>query len=384
MAEKSNSVDLKVMCDATNPSAMLELIKDLVAIANSGGGKIRIGATETSQPGVPESTVRALDSARIGDQVNKHIAPAKAKVSHEVIPTDDAKFVVELSIDTCGKYPYVFSKHGQHPSAPELGTTFREGDIYVRHGAKSERATYEDIVAIIERAVASNRDEILRRIDQLARLPDGYIPVFQTPAGIVASPETLLDLVAARRERHSGALLDGADLLWCFTQRDSYRLTNARRQILIRSALRRTPTLYFWLSEGIADSDVEQILLSSLHDEDRDRSDAKDSLLEVAALVASDVCLGTIVSTMAGSRYQHLRDAASRWQGRAQALDAFRAKANNARIGGAVVADLPLEQVYAAADRVALEMLSTDGPLVRFSRILGDLGRVVYARKRLL
>jgi hypothetical protein len=384
MAGESNTADLKVMFNSSSPGAVLELVKDLVATANSGGGTIRIGATETSQGGIPEEALGTLDGARVSDQVNKYIAPCRARVSHEVTANGDGTYVVDLSIEACGKYPYVFSKHGQYLSSPKPGTAFREGDIYVRHGAKSERATYEDIVAIIERAVESNRDEIFHRIDQLAHLPEGYQPVFQTPAGIVASPETLIDLVAARRERHSGALLDGFDLLWCFTQRDKYDLTDARRRILVRSALRRTPTLYFWLSEGIENSDVEQILLSSLQDEDRDRSDAKDSILEVAALVATDNCLQTIVSIMAGSRYLHFREAASEWQGRAQALATFSGRTTNARVDGVAAIDLSVEQIYAAADRIAFEMLSTDGPLVRFSRILGDLGRVVYALKRKL
>ena len=382
MPGESTTADLKVMFDSVIPGAVLELIKDLVAFANSGGGTIRVGATETSQPGVPEAALDTLDGARISDQINKYVAPCRARVSHEVTGNGDGRFVMDLSIEACDRYPLVFSKQGQYASTPKPVMVFREGDIYVRHGAKSERATYEDIVAIIERAVASNRDEIFRRIDQLAHLPEGYVPVFQTPARIVASPETLLDLVAARRERHSGALWDGADLPWCFTQRDCYRLTDVHRQILIRSALRRTPTLYFWLSEGIEDSDVEQILLGSLQDEDRDRSDAKDSILEVAALVASDACLDSLVSTMAGSRYLHFRDGALRWQGRAAALDTFRARANNARFDGTTVADMSLDQVYIAADPVALEMLGTDGPLVRFSRILGDLGRAAYVRKR--
>lgn len=380
MAGESTSTDLKLRTDWNSAAAILNLVKDLVAIANSGGGCIRIGLNETSQVGVPQADLAELDGARVSDQINKYITPRRAKVSHEITPLGDGTFIVDLKVEACERYPLVFSKLGQYPGTQK--PVFREGDIYVRHGAKSERATYEDIVDMIERAVADSRGEILRRIDQLVRLPEGIAPIFETPAAIVASPETLLDLVAARRERHSGALLDGSDLLWCFAQRDSYRITDARRQILIRSALRRTPTLFFWLSEGIQDSDVERILLSSLQDEDRDRSDAKDSILEVAALAASDACLDTIVATMAGSRYQHFRDAASRWQGRAQALDAFQARVNNARVDRNLAVDLPLDQVYVAANTVALEILNAVGTLVRCSRILGDLGRVVYARRR--
>jgi hypothetical protein len=77
-------MDLKVSFDPDAPGAMLELVKDLVAMAISGGGTIRSGATGTERPGIDERLLTQLDGARVADQANRYIAPSKAGVSHEV------------------------------------------------------------------------------------------------------------------------------------------------------------------------------------------------------------------------------------------------------------------------------------------------------------
>lgn len=58
MGREGNTFELKETFDPSAPGAMVELVKDLVALANSGGGTVRIGATETSQPGIDPKLVQ--------------------------------------------------------------------------------------------------------------------------------------------------------------------------------------------------------------------------------------------------------------------------------------------------------------------------------------
>lgn len=49
MQTEDTTNDLKLTIDPKDPRAMLELIKDIVSFANSGGGTLEIGSSETCQ-----------------------------------------------------------------------------------------------------------------------------------------------------------------------------------------------------------------------------------------------------------------------------------------------------------------------------------------------
>lgn len=136
MPGESTNVDLKLSVDFDDPKWIVELVKDFVAIANSGGGSIFFGRDESSSPGVTKEAATRLDGAEMSNRVNRYIAPTRASISHHHHPVDtDDKVVVELTIEAAGKYPYVFSRQGNYKGA--TAPVFRECDLYVRHGAKS-------------------------------------------------------------------------------------------------------------------------------------------------------------------------------------------------------------------------------------------------------
>lgn len=82
---ENTRLDLKETFDPGSPKGMLGLVKDLVAMANSGGGIVAFGRTETDTPGIDEVLVEQLDSARVMDQVNKFVAPATASIGKSAI-----------------------------------------------------------------------------------------------------------------------------------------------------------------------------------------------------------------------------------------------------------------------------------------------------------
>jgi hypothetical protein len=206
------------------------------------------------------------------------------------------------------------------------------------------------------------------------------VEILQTTARKLYKPEsasTLLDVTLARRTRSSSALLDRMDLLWCLAERSSLELTPARLDLLLRSSLRRPPTLFFWLTEFVSRSAVEEVLVSSPDDEARDTSDAKNPILEVAALVASDACLTEVLEKMSISEYSHFREAAAEWQGRRAVLQAFEDRVLSVVIDDVPAIDFPISSLYSIAEEAARREVEGGVALRR----LGDIGRVIYSSR---
>jgi hypothetical protein len=388
MSRETSDFDLKLSFDPESRGAMLELVKDLVAMANSGGGTIRLGATETERPGIDMALLTQLDGARVADQINRYVAPSRAEVSHAIVEQlDGDRIILDLTVGPAGKYPMVFAKQGQYPSRKGNKSAFREGDIYIRHGAKSEPATYQDIVRLIDQAVADREKEGLHRIkallERVARLPDDFEPTLlvQNRQGeIVNSSEAIIDIaVQRRRDGYRGSVVDGAGLLTCFLERADLELTPERLDMLIRSALRRAPTLFFWLAEVKDLSPIGEVLVTSLSDADRDKSDAKGTIPEVAALFADDVTLAKIIKEMEQSRYKHFRDAAGAWSGRLRACEKFMESAASTMVDGVPATILSTEKLVAHAEQLAKEILGKERATAE-SRLMTNIGRVILER----
>lgn len=382
---ESGRIDRKLTLDLGDSKARLDLVKDLVALANTGGGEIWIGCDEVQRPGVSLDLARKLDGATISDLVNRYIAPSKASVSHSIEEADQPdKYVVKLSIDRYHRCPFVFSKPGQERDLQK--SIFTVGQIYVRHGAKNEVATHSDLSRFVETAVQESRGPILesliRKLETVARLPEGVEPVLVGPdGGITACPASLIDLAVARRSGgNREALLSGNDLLWCLAQWPEFERTPERTSLLIRSALRRTPTLYFWMTEVSERLSVEEVLESTIEDRDRDKSDAKDAVLEVASLIASDECLNRLMNAMKNSRYQHFRTAAKQFRGRRETVLRFLDRASTVEVDGRPVCDVSLDDILSAGQRIARSILDTRRSSSALSRSLSDLGRALWIK----
>ncbi len=323
-------------------------VREAVAMANSGGGIVQMPVLE---PGSP-LCASDLTSAAVQGIINEYVGPGGIDI-RRIARAPNASGQLMLFVYKAQPYPLIFCREG----APADGgpILFSAGDLFVRDSGRAVRADYE---ALVEH--------------------------FNATARALFSPESataLLDVTVARRSRYSSALLDGMDLLWCLIERDRIDLTPPRADLLLRSSLRRTPTLFFWLSRISDRTLVEEVLLSSLEDEDRDSSDAKDSILAVAALVASDACVDAVLSRMRSSRFAHFQQAATEWQGRRYALQEFDRRVETAKAEDDPALDLPVAALFACAERLAGQVLSAGTPSPSLSRMLGDIGRVVYFKQ---
>lgn len=170
---ESKSLEFKSQVDPSDRQAVIELIKDLVAIANTGGGVVVVGLENNGQPsGADASGVLRLDPAELTNQVFKYTGVHFSGFAiHEL--KRGGKRLAAILIEPVLDVPLVFGKPGTYAvSEKEQKTAFAQGTIYFRHGAKSEPATQDDLREFVERRVAAIRDSWLKGIRRVVAAPD--------------------------------------------------------------------------------------------------------------------------------------------------------------------------------------------------------------------
>lgn len=171
---ESKRVDFKSTFDPESTGDWCELVKDIVAMANSGGGVIVIGLDNSGAPS--KSDVKAvldLDQAKFVDKIRKYTGFEFGELEvHEAKKQDDTVAVIEIS---AVKVPMVFTEVGTYEVAAtgRQKTAFSKGTVYFRHGAKSEPGTTEDIRGVIERQLEVIRGEWLDGVRKVVRAPQG-------------------------------------------------------------------------------------------------------------------------------------------------------------------------------------------------------------------
>lgn len=153
-----------------------EVLKDIVAMANSRGGMIVFGIADDGHPsGCDVTSLRLLDPAKITDKIAAYTGVQFADMALLTVERSGSSypaFVVGRA-----KTPLVFSKPGTYPlpgEKPSQKTAFSQGTVYVRHGAKSEPATSEDLRQFIERRIEQVGRSWRRGIRRVVTAPDGH------------------------------------------------------------------------------------------------------------------------------------------------------------------------------------------------------------------
>ena len=195
-------LDFKESFDAGNNGDWLEIVKEVVAMANSGGGCIIIGLRDDGLPsGVDVSSVIAMDPAVLTDKIYKYTGAQFHEFGIRGAVKDTAA-VCLIRVYGC-RVPLVFTKVGTYETVPgKQKNAFSQGAIYFRHGAKSEPATMDDLRQCIEREVDRLRSSWLDGIAKVVEAPVGsqivVIPADAPPTTSAAASSVRLtnDLAA--------------------------------------------------------------------------------------------------------------------------------------------------------------------------------------------
>jgi predicted HTH transcriptional regulator len=142
------TLDFEELFAADRPYDWVSIVKDIVAMANTSGGAIVFGCDTLGRlsPSYIDN-VSAIDPATIVDKVFSYTGEQMGDILCEQVQRHDEKRPAWL----VGKWSriIVFKENGFddpiHPSMDKC--QFRQGQVYFRHGSKSEAATSSDIEA---------------------------------------------------------------------------------------------------------------------------------------------------------------------------------------------------------------------------------------------
>jgi hypothetical protein len=383
MDGESSHQDYKLTFDSEDSEAKLNLVKDVIAMANAGGGEIIFGRNDTEIFGIETEIAKSLDSAKVADLADRFAKPASLSISHEDLPLENGRVLHTVRV-AAAEYPIVMADIGNysHKSSGKNQHVFQKGDIWTRHSSKTERVTYDDIRGWIEGAKRAEREAMLSRITKVIDIPDGAeIQIVQTSAvPALDTPQRMLEYAAKRRAGKPSYVLPGDDLLELFIHRAELKgtMTEKELSLILASALRRPATLFWWLT--LVDDKPDLVLREldqCLEAADRDKSDAANSVIELAAIYADDQQLDQLKAKLAASRYQHFREAVNTWDGRTAQLAKLRDRILKVKYQKRLQSEMTLSDLETAATAVAI---LCQGKSASQARQLGDMTRVIWSR----
>jgi hypothetical protein len=156
----SKRVALKEDFDSGAPGDWLELVRDVAAIANSGGGVVVVRST------IP------LEEELLHEQLARYVEPDFESFElHDV--TREGRAETAVVVDSVMGTPLVFSVQGRYRDADgREHVVFAEGGLYFRHGTRSEPPSGEDVRDFIGRQLDATRQQWLANIRQVMHAPD--------------------------------------------------------------------------------------------------------------------------------------------------------------------------------------------------------------------
>jgi len=170
---ESKHVEFKQGFDPNSGRGWCELIKDLAAIANSGGGIIVFGLDNLGVPtGESVEAIISIDPADIANKISKYTGLVDFEFEIRTLQKRGNKLVAFVIHPV--SIPLVFEKPGTYDiGGGEQRTAFSVGTVYFRHGAKSEPGTSDDIRRVIERQLEYIRKSWVKGVKKVVQAPAG-------------------------------------------------------------------------------------------------------------------------------------------------------------------------------------------------------------------
>lgn len=171
LEKETKQIEFKETFDVDSPRDWCEIIKDVVAISNSGGGCILIGVKNDGTLSQPDGiSALSLDPAQVTNKIARYTGQQFSQFEIKWIERHGHK-VLALLIDEV-RMPMVFTKPGTYDVGDgRQQTAFQVGTVYFRHGAKSEPGNSDDLRDAIERELQKVRKSWLRNIREVVKAP---------------------------------------------------------------------------------------------------------------------------------------------------------------------------------------------------------------------
>jgi hypothetical protein len=135
----------------------VELVRDIVAMANSGGGVIVLDG------------IAGVDEELLHERLSEYAEPEFEGFAVQALPRGGRPSTAVV-VEGVRNAPLVFTQTGRSGGDH---VAFVRGGLYFRHGAKSEAATGDDVRDFIRRQLEATRTQWLANIRQVMHAPDG-------------------------------------------------------------------------------------------------------------------------------------------------------------------------------------------------------------------
>lgn len=188
---ESKYIEFKEGIDLSETRDWCEIIKDLVAISNNGGGVIVIGLNNVGQPsGFDVEGVLTCDPAIVTDKVKKYTGYEFTEFEISECTKDGHALAAFVISESTVLVPFV--QPGTYPNpidTTKQKTAFARGTVYTRHGAKSEPATRADMRDWLDRRLDEERARWQSRVRQVIEAPlDSHVIVAPGDVKQVSDP----------------------------------------------------------------------------------------------------------------------------------------------------------------------------------------------------
>lgn len=165
---ETNYIEFKSEFDVSDKLAWCEIIKDIVAITNTGGGVILFGVDDSGIPtGSSPIIGGTLDSAQVTDKLKKYTGYQFSNytiVECEKLGCKIVSLVIGESMP-----PLIFTNDALEKRDKKFA--FRKGGIYFRHSGKSEPGERDDLKSVLDRHEGILRELWLERMIQVSTAP---------------------------------------------------------------------------------------------------------------------------------------------------------------------------------------------------------------------
>lgn len=194
---ESKQIEFKQDFNPDSPGDWCELIKDIVAIANSGGGIIVFGLDNTGTPlGKSVELISQIDPADITNKLSKYIGPVDLEFDISLLEKEKNRLVAFVIQPVA--IPLIFQKPGTYEiGSGKQRSAFSVGTVYFRHGAKSEPGNTEDIRKVIERQLEQVRTSWIKGVKKVVQAPRGSQIVTILPSGSAGKSKLLATSIRA-------------------------------------------------------------------------------------------------------------------------------------------------------------------------------------------
>ncbi|HEX6506207.1 MAG TPA: hypothetical protein VF221_01115 [Chloroflexota bacterium] len=164
-------LDYKRQCDLSTTRGVVELAKDVGAMMISGG-YVLVGADDNGQPAGDVEHLELFDTATLHNKLAKYVPKPfeiRAATHHFQGQSYALVYVAPHPKGCC-----IFERDGVYPDGKSQTIVFRAGEVFARHGTRSERWNQTDIDSIMHQLSAAadrGRDQQAEALEFLLAAP---------------------------------------------------------------------------------------------------------------------------------------------------------------------------------------------------------------------